>query len=107
MVGHHLRLEVDGGKTHGVLPQLDPHEITRMGIQPVDVGLAAAYVRLLAEIVDEALLDQLAEELRDGGDAHHERLAQLRDARIASEDIQIEYLLLEKCSPILLLDLFE
>ena len=57
--------------------------ISPVGIQPVDVRLPAPGGLLLAEIVDELLFDQLAEQLGDRRNAQIDSLAQIGDARIA------------------------
>ena len=106
-VGHALRLEVDGGHADRILPQLDADEIAGMGIQTVDVGLTAAHVALLAEIVDESLLDQFVEKLGDRGHAQHQCLAQLGNAGISANDVLIDDLLLDQSGSVPLLGLSE
>ena len=94
-IGEQLPLEIDDREHHRVGPYLHADEITRIGIQAVDVGSPASGRALLAEIVDEALLDQLADEFRHGRHAQIDGPAQIRNARIAAENVLPDNLLFE------------
>ena len=90
-----LSLEVDRRHHHRVLADVHADEVARIGVQPVDVGAPAAGRPLLAEIVDEPLVDQFADQFGHRRHAQIHGLAQVRDARIAAQNILTDDLLLQ------------
>ena len=90
-----LSLEIDGGHHDRILAQIDADEIPGIGIQAVDIRPSSAGRPLLAEIVHEALVDQLPDEFGHGRHAQIHGLAQIGDARIAAENVLTDNLLFE------------
>ena len=90
-----LSLEIDDGHHDRILAQIDDDEIPGIGIQAVDIRPSAAGRPLLAEIMDEAFVDQLPDQFGYGRHAQIHGLAQIGDARIPAKDILANDLLFE------------
>ena len=99
---HHLAvnqvaLEIHGAHDHGILLDVGADNQPRVGIQPVDIGFPASGGLLFAEIVNELLFDQFAEQLGDRRNAQVDSFTQVCDARIAFKNEMPDNVLFENC----------
>ena len=100
-----LSLEIEHRQRNDVLLDVHADEIARIGIQPVDIGTPPPGRALLAEIVDETVLDQLRNEFGDGRDRQIHLVTQVRDAEISSRNVVSDQLSLEQSRLVALLGL--
>ena len=90
LVTDDVTLEIRDGEVNVVMADVDPGEIAGIRVESVDAGAAPAGCALLAQVDDETLVDQFAEEFGDRGNAGVEFGAQVSDAVLSVFDAETE-----------------
>ena len=79
----HVAAEVDKSYAYGVVVDVYSGKIARVGIQPVEHGMASAVCLQLAALLYDAHSDKFFHEFRDCRDAQSERFRQVGQRVVA------------------------